>query len=226
MLRNLLAHPLTRGLGVDDPRTTRRRREIIRGKAFLRRLYEEWYGEILRALPAGEGPILELGSGGGFLNRFIPELITSEVRFTSGIDAALDATRLPFAPASLRAIVMTNVLHHISEPRCFFAEAARCTRPGGGVVLIEPWVSSWSTLIYRRLHEEPYLPQAESWEISGGGPLSGANGALPWILFQRDRRRFERELPEWEITRIRLRASACGGVESDGAAHQERTGGA
>jgi hypothetical protein len=31
-----------------------------------------------------------------------------------------------------------------------------------------------------------------------------ANGALPWIVFERDGEIFEREFPEWSIERIRL----------------------
>jgi len=33
--------------------------------------------------------------------------------------------------------------------------------------------------------------------------LSGANSALPWIIFDRDRTRFEREFPEWQIHTIK-----------------------
>jgi hypothetical protein len=35
-----------------------------------------------------------------------------------------------------------------------------------------------------------------------GGPLSGGNDALPWIMFQRDRTRFERNFPRWRIESI------------------------
>jgi hypothetical protein len=36
------------------------------------------------------------------------------------------------------------------------------------------------------------------------GPLSGANGALLWILFERDRERFLKAFPMWQIADIRL----------------------
>ena len=65
--------------------------------------------------------------------------------------------------------------------------------------MIEPWVTPWSSFVYRRFHSEPFRTEAEEWEFPGRGPLSGANGALPWILFERDRIRFEREFPEWSI---------------------------
>lgn len=202
MLKRLLEHPLTRGLDIDDPRTTWLRRRIVREKRFLRRIYEEWYRALATSLPPGPGAVLELGSGAGFLADFVPGLIRSEVFYTSGIDAVLDGLALPFADGSLRGIVMTNVLHHLTRPLRFFEEASRCVRPGGVVAMVEPWVSPWSRLVYTRLHHEPFHPESREWEIQGGGPLSGANGALPWILFVRDRKRFEREAPGWRIRSI------------------------
>ncbi len=203
MLKRWLAHPLTRGLDLDDPRTTHLRRRIIAEKGFLRRVYDEWYAGIAAALPGDAGPVLELGSGAGFLREYVPDLITSEVFPTPGVRVVLDAHALPFADASLRAIVMTNVLHHLGQPRRFFAEAIRCVRPGGGMVLLEPWVTSWSRFVWGRLHHEPFEPDATRWEFPSSGPLSGANGALPWILFARDRRQFEREFPAWRVRSVR-----------------------
>ena len=95
-----------------------------------------------------------------------------------------------------------EVLHHLPEPRRFFAEAIRCVRPGGVVSMIEPWVSNWSHFIYTRLHHEAFNPDSHLWEFPSSGPLSGANGALPWILFVRDCAKFEKEFPEWQIELI------------------------
>jgi hypothetical protein len=69
--------------------------------------------------------------------------------------------------------------------------------------MIEPWVTPWSGFVYSRLHHEPFRPEAEAWEFPSSGPLSGANGALPWIIFERDRLRFEQEFPEWRIRVIK-----------------------
>ncbi len=216
MIRSILAHPLTRGRSIDDPGTTELRRNIILSKPFLRAIYEDWYGQIVRRLPAGDGAVLELGSGAGFFKEFVPDVITSEVFACEGVDLIADARDLPFASGALRAIVMTDVLHHIPDVAAFFKEAARCVRPGGALVMIEPWVSTWSRWIYTHLHHEPFEPEAKLWELPAGGPLSGANGALPWIVFERDRARFEEEHPALKIEEVRptmpFRYLVSGGV--------------
>ena len=203
LLHSLLAHPRTRHFDLDDPRTTECRRDIIREKPFLKRVYDDWYRLISAALPNDQGPVLELGSGAGFLREFVPrELITSERFYCAGVDAILDAQALPLEGGSLRGIVMTDVLHHLPRVRAFFREAERTLRPGGIIVMIEPWVTTWSQWVYTRLHHEPFRPEARDWEFPDAGPLSSANGALPWIVFVRDRASFEREFPGLRIETI------------------------
>jgi SAM-dependent methyltransferase len=220
LLKTWLEHPLTRGKNLDDPSTTWLRRDIIERKRFLRRIYEEWYTMLAAAVPAGQAPALELGSGAGFLDQYIDRLITSEIFRCPDITMVLDACALPFEDRSLRAIVMTDVLHHIPRARDVFAEAARCVQPGGVITMIEPWVTPWSRLVYPKLHHEPFRPDTETWEFPASGPLSGANGALPWVLFVRDRARFEAEFPMWRIETIRplmpFRYLVSGGVSLRG----------
>lgn len=209
MLKTCLQHPLTRGLDIDDPQTTNLRRRIIAEKPFLRRIYQEWYADIAAALPPPPGTVLELGSGAGFLAEMLPDMFASDIMLCPHIDAVLDGHALPVRARSLRAIVMTNVFHHLAQPRRFLAEAARCVRPGGALVLVEPWVTPWSRLIYTRLHHEPFDPDAAAWEFPPSGPLSGANGALPWIIFQRDRDRLRVEFPEWRLDTITPSMPLC-----------------
>jgi SAM-dependent methyltransferase len=198
-IRRLLAHPETRSLEVDDPQTTLKRHEVISSNKFLWRIYDEWYRLICACIPDGLGAVLELGSGAGFLGKYIPEVLRSDVFFLPHLDIVSDARCLPFAASSIKSIVLVNVLHHVSDVKAFLAEAQRCLRPSGSILMIEPWVSTWSRLIYTQLHHEPFDPKASEWSVAGSGPLSAANGALPWIVFERDRRRFEYEFPDLQI---------------------------
>ena len=73
--------------------------------------------------------------------------------------------------------------------------------------MIEPWVTSLSRLAWH-LHHEPFFPDARDWEVHGGA-LTGANIALPWIIFQRDRAQFKIEFPQWKIKAIQPFMPLC-----------------
>ncbi|HEX7663729.1 MAG TPA: hypothetical protein VF407_04435, partial [Polyangiaceae bacterium] len=65
---------------------------------------------------------------------------------------------------------------------------------------------------------EPYAPEATEWAFASTGPLSGANGALAWIVFERDRATFERRFPGLRLERFEpcapLRYWVAGGLKS------------
>ncbi len=202
MLRRLFAHPLTRGLDIDSPETTQLRREIIRSKPFLQKIYLEWYGAILQEVGEASGIMLELGSGAGFLADVAKNTITSDIFLVDGIKVVLEGQHLPLKDHSIEALAMVNVLHHVPEPERLFKEAARCVRSRGKIIMIEPWLTAWSHFVYTRLHHEPVDEKSQEWTIHGEGPLSGANSALPWIIFRRDRDLFERKFPMWKIIEV------------------------
>src|SRR5690349_9064694 len=99
----------------------------------------------------GKRTILELGSGAGHFTEFVPGTITSEVFFCSGVRLIADAQQLPFPSGSLRAIVFTDVLHHMPDVRSFFRESIRCLGTGGKVVMIEPWALPLGLVLYTPL---------------------------------------------------------------------------
>jgi SAM-dependent methyltransferase len=205
MLNKILSYPLTRNFDLDSPKTSELRKRIIKEKKFLYRIYEEWYQILSEFIPCGvTGQVLELGSGGGFFDEIFSNVIKSDIIFLSTNHVVVNALNLPFKSNSLRAIVMTNVLHHIPQPDKFFRSARMCIHPGGRIIMIEPWVSSWSKFVYSKLHYEPFDPNVEEWCFPSQGPLSGANSALPWILFYRDKDLFSQAFPEWSIHRIKL----------------------
>jgi SAM-dependent methyltransferase len=212
-----LEYPETASLPIDSPETTINRWQIIRDKPSLRQIYDEWYRAIASAILPGDKPVLELGSGAGFMASYVDNLITSDILELPGVDRVVDAcAALPFEDSSLRGIAMVNTLHHLPDVTVFLAEAVRCVAPGGAISMVEPWNTRWSRFVYRRLHHEPFEPDAASWTFESGGPLSSANGALPWIIFERDRRRFRERFPELEIRQVRpimpIRYVLSGGV--------------
>jgi SAM-dependent methyltransferase len=201
---------------IDDPATTELRKQIISSKPFLKAIYDEWYRTLAAELPPGDGGVSELGSGAGFCDRYIEGLITSKIFYCPTVQLVVDGRRMPFGDGSLRAIVFTDVLHHMPDVRQFLTEASRCLRPGGKILMIEPWVTGWSRFVFKYFHHEPFSPEAHDWSFPSTGPLSGANGAIPWIVFVRDREKFESEFPDLGIERIRpflpFRYLVSGGV--------------
>jgi SAM-dependent methyltransferase len=204
LLSLLLSHPLTRGLDIDDAQTTELRKQIILKKPFLRKIYKQWYSHIKDSLPLIAGPVLELGTGAGFLKNYITDLVASDIMPIKESDLTCNALQLPFAANSLRAIVMINVLHHMPDADVFFQEGHRCIKNKGVMIMIEPWVSTWSQIVYSNFHHEPFDPGAKSWKLPPSGPLSGGNDALPWIIFNRDIEKFKQKHSYWTIKTVAL----------------------
>ena len=94
LLSNMLQHPLTKGMDLDDPATTNLRKKIIQDKPLLKKIYEEWYRAVCDYLPLIEGSVLEIGTGAGFLKTYIPDLITSDIMPVLG--TILSATHSAF----------------------------------------------------------------------------------------------------------------------------------
>jgi SAM-dependent methyltransferase len=201
---DLLKLPEIRNIkDLDDPATTLLHGRILRSKPFLKNLYVDFYEQFKKAVQQPENKVLvELGSGGGFVKEVIPNIITSDILNGVDVDKVFSATDMPFEDAGVDAFFMFDVLHHIGEPRKFFAEAERCLRPGGRIVMIEPANTPWARFVYTNFHHEGFDPKGD-WELSKAGPLSQANGAIPWIIFVRDRATFEREFPRLKVVSLR-----------------------
>jgi SAM-dependent methyltransferase len=104
-------------------------------------------------------------------------------------------------PGSVDAFLMIDVFHHVKKPRILLDEMQRALRPGGRVIMIEPANSAWGRFIWVNFHHEHFDPRG-GWEVAGTGPMSDANGAMPWIVFCRDRQVLEKEFPHLAVTRI------------------------
>lgn len=188
---------------LDDPATTLLHAQIVRKKPFLEKTYRDFYSEFKQAFPETKNKtLIELGSGGGFLKEVMPDVITSDVLPLPNVDKVFSALDMPFANTSVDAFFMVDVLHHIPDAEKFFKEANRCLKPGGKIIMIEPANTPFGHLIYSNFHHEKFDP-AGPWHLEEQGPLSVANGAIPWIIFHRDRKIFESKFPTLKIVRVR-----------------------
>ena len=178
------------------------RRSIWKSKEILRKLYYRWYGVIADALNPGN--TLELGGGSGNLKDFFTDTISTDIVFEPWLDAVLDAHDLPFKDESMNSIVLFDVLHHLMSPALFFYEANRVLRPKGRIVIIEPYISWASFLVYHFLHSEGMNWFVDPFIIDGSGkekdPFSG-NQAIPALIFEKLRDKFVKSFPRLKIIR-------------------------
>jgi len=218
-LRRHREHPLSRQLELDGPEALAAHRQIIRENPLLLERYAFVYG-FFRAMEREVEPLglpsLEIGSGAGFLKSYIPDVVTSDVVAGAGIDRVEDACALSFKQGTLKAVFGLGVLHHIPEPEKFFKGLEAVLAPGGRCVLDEPSSTPFGYFMNRHFHDEFTDRNARGWALPPGGRLTGANQALPYIVFRRDRARFEELFPRLKIRRILyhdfLRYTLSGGL--------------
>jgi SAM-dependent methyltransferase len=181
-----------------------RHRAVWQRKPVLRRLYEEWYGEIAAWLVPGR--TVELGGGTGNLKAHVPDVYCSDVIRLPWLNVVADAQRLPFQSASLDNLVLFDSLHHIENVSLFFDEAVRTLRLGGRIIVMDPYLSWASCPIYRWLHPEPMDctkdPLVLTPPRADRRPFD-ANQAVATLLFERHPSRFQSRYPRFSVRHLR-----------------------
>lgn len=173
----------------EDLRATLRSRTLLESNENLQYWYERLFERMFRREPnLADKVILEIGSGSSPLKRVIPRVITSDVMPLNYLDHVFDCHEIDrytgIEDHSVDIIVMTNVLHHLRDPLEFLKNARAKLRPGGKVIMAEPYFSALSYPLYKLLHHEPVdfsirAPLLEDIQ----GPLSSSNQAMPHMIF-------------------------------------------
>ena len=172
-------------------------------KAVVRTLYTEWYEKI--AAVVGPGRTLEIGGGTGNFKSFFPRTVTSDIVCLPWLDLVSDAHSLPFRDDCLGNIVLFDVLHHLETPILFFDEALRVLKNGGRIIMMEPYLSLASFLLYRFIHPEGLDLSRNPFETtkkSQSRKPFDANQAIPTLLFIRRIKQFEKKYPQLNILNL------------------------
>jgi SAM-dependent methyltransferase len=137
-------------LGHTNPNTARYWDGVYAGEGLSeRRFYPNLHQAILRALPPG-ALVLDAGCGPGHLM----EACCQAGCRALGIDLSFEALRLcrgrglvgcvaalpdlPFADRAFDAVILSEVVEHLSNPKAALAAAARLLRPGGRLIVTVP----------------------------------------------------------------------------------------
>lgn len=208
MLLDLLQDPLMKGVNVDGEDRLVAHRKIMVRKRMLREVFTEFH-HIFRKLDdkylTASGSRIELGAGIAPIRDSYSDVLATDVIYDNHLDCVLDAENMDLPDSSVRVIYGQNCFHHFPHPDRFFSELDRALAPGGGVILLEPYYGFLATFLFKRLFKtEGFDKEFLSWETPVAGPMNGANQALSYIVFVRDREEFERKYPMLEIVHQEL----------------------
>lgn len=149
--------------------------------------------------------ILEMGSGTSPLKYFYHNVITSDIIDLEYLDYQLDCHKIDevdyVSDESMDIITLVNVLHHLRDPLSFLAKASVKLKQSGQVIMVEPFFSTLSKLVYKYLHHEPSVFELDEpllEEIKG--PLSSANMAIPYMIFFTDKDWSSRLAPIYDFS--------------------------
>ncbi|KMP10628.1 hypothetical protein UZ36_07035 [Candidatus Nitromaritima sp. SCGC AAA799-C22] len=157
--------------------------KLLAKKRLLLIWYRQTYEYIKNNL-SGSGLVIEMGSGSSFLHEHIPGLVRSNIIFVKENDLVFSAFALPFKDSSVGDIVLINVLHHLQDPFLFFKEAERVLKPGGRVLISDPYMSLLSYPVWHYLHPENCEKKKIGFNNAGEiNPMIDANSATATSMF-------------------------------------------
>ena len=194
-----LQHKLLRHLEMGSPQWFAAQREMMASKPAVERCYRLWYRLLLADLDSvapqyRSRAAVEIGSGSSFLRELRPGIITSDI-VPGHVDLVMDGCELPFASGSIRALILTHVFHHIPDVERFLREAERVLTPTGVISMVDETHTPFARFFFSFIHPEPYNDAAAEWSFPRGHTMLDSNQALTWMVFFRDRAKFQQVAP-------------------------------
>ena len=156
-----------------------------------------WYKDIYNFMKENISPLetsVEIGSGSSRLHEYIDGLIKSNIIFIRENDIVFSCYEMPFKDNSVGNIIMISVFHHLQYPELFLKEAERVLKPGGRLLISDPYISLLSFPLWRYLHPEGCDTGRTGFDVEGPpNPLTDANSANATLIFNSGAKKFNRE---------------------------------
>jgi SAM-dependent methyltransferase len=209
-LLNLLLEPKLQGIDLQGFDRIALHAEILAQKPLIREVFKEFYDTSISLdrmyFDDVAGSRIELGAGTSLFRKYYSDVISTDVQPAPHLDAVIDAQDMNLRDESVRAIFAINCFHHFADPCKFFDELLRVLKPGGGCVLIDPYFGLLSRILYKRLFSsEAYDCSARDWDYCADAKKSARpNQALTYLVFFRDRAKFDTLFPQLEIVHSRV----------------------
>lgn len=202
-LANLLRDPRVKDIDVDGEARMEVHSRLLTEKPILKSVFTDFhhtFNRLDKKLLTGSGVRIEIGAGIAPIRNTYPDVLATDIVHSTGLDFALDAEAMELKDSSVRVIFGQNCFHHFPDPNRFFAELERVLEPGGGAILLEPYYGPFAEFLFRRMFTtEGFDKNFPTWETAAQGPMHGANQALSYIVFKRDRAEFEQRFPRLHI---------------------------
>jgi SAM-dependent methyltransferase len=119
--------------------------------------YLTWLYQLIEKSLKGE-KFLEIGAGSGLSSKFMHSTQITRTDYLPWnndlVMGNIDAQNLPFQDVSFDSAFALDAIHHIANPIKALSELCRVVRPGGTIVIVEPYVSYFSFLPYKLFHNE------------------------------------------------------------------------
>ena len=154
---------------------------------FLLETRFSWMKEFIKSGDLG----LEIGSGFGASKHYLQDsnLILSDVGDYDWLDVKnCPAENIPMLDESLDFLIVNQTLHHIAYPHSFFDEALRLLRPGGKLIMLEPFTSlAMKCALILMRHEgfdDTVNPLSKSVPMSDPQDPWAANNSVARLLFE------------------------------------------
>jgi hypothetical protein len=148
------------------------------------------------------GKVLEIGAAGGNTKFFWPEVVTTDVRASVGVDKIMNAELITESDKSVSLLFGMDALHHVRSPHEHFVELQRVLMPNGLAIYIEPNWNYFSKfcfkILLKFLHPEPYNTKVKDWNLHDPDPMMG-NQAQAYNIFVRDEKLFKSKYPNLRI---------------------------
>ena len=197
-------HSLLRGLEMGSAEWFAAQRKMLEIKPAVARCYRLWYDLLLGDLDSTPpGGARWRSAAGRVSSMSCGRALSPPTSYPGTSTSVVDGRELPFANNSLRALFLTHVFHHIPDVERFLREADRVLIPGGVVSIVDETHTPFARFFFNKIHPEPYNDSATDWSFPPGHTMLDSNQALAWIVFFRDRERFQRVAPRLNFERWR-----------------------
>ena len=142
---------------------------------------------------------IELGAGVIPMSKLDSRIKSTDIVPTAHLNGVLDTTILDIEDSTVSGFILQNTFHHIHDPEAFFQETSRVLTLDGRIVILDPYFNRLLRWLYPRLFKSEDFDTGGSWKGPNQHAMIGANQALSYIVFERDRAYFDSTFPELRI---------------------------